>query len=86
MEIERDKKLHFFVAFFSTLVMDLILFYFLKTGVADLVTMICGISAIVAWEFIPGRHFEIKDIYFGFLGLVSGLVMQKIFLALFSLL
>lgn len=91
--MEPDKKLHFNVAMIGGYALCVILFIVLQSQISSAITMVAGILAILAWEFVPkwlkektnialpswlNRTFSIADMWYGIFGLAIGLIAANV--------
>jgi VanZ family protein len=83
IQIEKDKKLHFIVAFTITFILDIIGNLIFKTGIEDAIVSILMLIAIVLWEYLPNRNYSVNDMRFGILGLIFGMLLAKFMIFLF---
>ena len=78
---QKDKITHFVVAMIVAFLLDIVLYVFIG-NVADVITIVVMLAAIVAWEYLPKRTFSVGDMRAGTLGLVVGLILEKIILVI----
>lgn len=76
---KKDKIIHLVVAMICAFILDIVLYMFIG-DVADVITIVVMLAAIVIWENLPRRTFSVGDMIAGTLGLFLGLVLEKIFL------
>lgn len=83
---KKDKKEHFFVgmisAFICTFILHMVALLLNKEnyGIADMITIVLGIIAVVAWELLRNRTFSVGDMKAGTLGILAGIISHKIVL------
>lgn len=85
---QKDKKEHYYIALIASFILDFALtiifsLYNVKDiSLADLITIVLGLIAILACEFLPKRVFSVGDMIAGTLGLFTGLVLAKVVLVI----
>ena len=72
-----DKIKHLKIATVGAYVLNIILFILIG-AIADGITILAGLAAIIGWEFLPKRTFSVGDMGAGTLGLIAGMILAKI--------
>ena len=72
-----DKIKHLKIATVGAYVLNIILFILIG-AIADAITILAGLAAIIGWEFLPKRTFSVGDMGAGTLGLIAGMILAKI--------
>ena len=76
-----DKIKHLKIATAGAYVLNIILFILIG-AIADGITIFVGLAAIIGWEFLPNRTFSVGDMEAGTLGIIAGMILAKITIAL----
>ena len=71
-----DKIKHLKIATVGAYVLNIILFILIG-AIADAITILAGLAAIIGWEFLPKRTFSVGDMGAGTLGLIAGMILAK---------
>ena len=72
-----DKIKHLKITTVGAYVLNIILFILIG-AIADGITILAGLAAIIGWEFLPKRTFSVGDMGAGTLGLIAGMILAKI--------
>lgn len=78
---QKDKIKHFVIAMVVAFLLDIILYMFIG-NVADVITIVVVLAAIVVWERLPWRTFSVGDMIAGVFGLIAGLILEKVVLVI----